>query len=301
MQLLVIPVLAFSPGLFWLWLIYKKDVYRPEPKALVIRTFLLGAAVALPVSIVEFILLPGSVQKTLLGGSTNLALAAYASFAVAGLTEELGKYLVVRHTIYDSPYFDEPMDGLVYASAAALGFASLENVGYLFVYGWATIIVRGPFSTLAHVLFSSMWGYLLARRKLHQGTGHPLVFWGLIASMAAHGLFNFLLLAQKGYEPLALLLFLASGVFFLALLSRAAKVSPYKDKVAIPLVVCPTCDRSSNYLANFCTWCGTSLKAFQVSGPTRCSICEAPLRLQDSFCTACGSRLNRKLPKVPDR
>lgn len=297
MPFLVLLVLAFSPGLFWLWLIYKKDRYRPEPRALVIRTFLLGAAVAFPVSIIESILYPGSLEK-LLDKPPSLALAAYVAFIVAGLTEELGKYLVVKRTIYSSPYFDEPMDGLIYASAAALGFASLENVGYLFSFGPELILTRGPFSTLAHVLFSAMWGYALGRQKLHQGAGRPLVVLGLIGSIAAHGLFDFVLFAQRGYEPLALLLFVAAGILFLYLLSSADKASPYRGRVAIPLVPCPTCARTSSYLANFCTWCGTSLRAAPRGGAIHCSTCGTPLRPQDHFCTSCGSRLNRKLSRV---
>lgn len=290
-------MLAFSPGLFWLWLIYKKDRYRPEPIALVIRTFLLGAAVAFPVTIIESILYPGSLEQ-LTDGPANLALVAYVSFIVAGLTEELAKYLVVRRSIYNSPYFDEPMDGLIYASAAALGFASLENAGYLFSFGPEVILVRGPFSTLAHVLFSAMWGYLLGRQKLHWGAGRPLVLLGLIASMAAHGLFDFFLLAQRGYEPLALLLFVAAGILFLSLLRLADKVSPYKGRVATPLVACPTCARASSYLTSFCAWCGTSLRAVLGGGSIHCSTCGTPLRPQDHFCTSCGSRLNRKLSRV---
>ena len=58
----------------------------------------------------------------------SLGETAYLAFIVAGFTEELFKFLVVRTTIYKSPYFDEPIDGLVYSSAAALGFASLENI-----------------------------------------------------------------------------------------------------------------------------------------------------------------------------
>ena len=295
---LVILTLAFSPGLFWLWLIYRRDKYRPEPRALVIRTFLLGAAVALPVSLIESMLYPGSTED-ILTGPANLATVAYVAFIVAGLTEELGKYLVVRHTIYGSPYFDEPMDGLIYASAAALGFASLENVGYLITYGSGLILVRGPFSTLAHVLFSAMWGYSLGRQKLLHSPGSLLVLLGLIGAVAAHGLFDFLLFVQSGYEPMALLLFVAAGILFLALLSRADRVSPYRDKISIPLVACPSCGCNSSYNANFCGWCATPLAAVQKSGSIQCSVCGMPLHSQDHFCTSCGSRLNKKLSKAP--
>ncbi len=298
MSLLIIFVLAFSPGLFWLWLIYTRDRYRPEPRELVIRTFLLGAAVSLPVILIEFVLYPGSISL-LLTKPDNIAAVAYVSFIVAGLTEEIGKYCVVRYTIYNSPYFDEPMDGIVYASAAALGFASLENVGYILTYGWEVVLARGPFSTLAHVLFSGMWGYLLGSQKLKQGSGHRLVLAGLTGSIVLHGAFDFFILAQRGYEPLALLLFLASGILFLSLLNLADKRSPYRDKVSSPLVGCPTCGWRSGHYASYCSQCGTTLTAVTKDSSIFCSVCGAPLHRQSHFCTACGSRLNRKLVRAP--
>ena len=57
LQLLLIPVLGLAPGIFWLWLIYKGDKYRPEPKRLVIRTFVLGMVAVIPVMLVEALLL----------------------------------------------------------------------------------------------------------------------------------------------------------------------------------------------------------------------------------------------------
>lgn len=226
MPFLVIIMLAFSPGIFWLWIIYARDKYRPEPRNLVIRTFLLGAAVSLPVSLIEFVLFPGATEIDL-DMPVSIATAAYLSVVVAGITEEIGKYAVVRYTIYNSPYFDEPIDGIIYASAAALGFASLENVGYMLTYGWEVIAVRGLFSTLAHVLFSGIWGYLLGRQKINQGAGRKLLISGLIVSIILHGAFDFFLLRQRGYELITLLIFIAAGIFFIYLVKRANRQSPY--------------------------------------------------------------------------
>ena len=53
MQLLIVVVLAFAPGIFWLWLVYRGDRYRPEPRSLVVRTFLWGMVVAIPVATLE--------------------------------------------------------------------------------------------------------------------------------------------------------------------------------------------------------------------------------------------------------
>ena len=70
---------------------------------------------------------------------------------VVGPVEEFSKFAVVRLKAYRSLYFDEPMDGLVYAAAASLGFASLENVLYVVDFGPEVMIVRAPVSTVAHL------------------------------------------------------------------------------------------------------------------------------------------------------
>lgn len=296
MSLLVIFVLAFSPGIFWLWLICTRDKYRPEPRNLVIRTFLFGVVIAIPVGLIEFILYPNPIGSTS-GQPINISTAAYISFIVAGLTEEIGKYAIVRYTIYKSPYFDEPMDGIIYASAAALGFASLENVGYLLSYGWEVILVRGPFSTLAHVLFSAIWGYLLGKQKFQQKTGNTLVISGLIGAIILHGAFDFLLLSQKGFELVALLLFIFAAALFIYLIHLANKHSPYKDMVALLLVRCAACGHKSGYFANFCNRCGTLLSYILKQTSLYCSKCGALLVPQSHFCNSCGSHLNRKLVK----
>ncbi|MDP6495767.1 MAG: PrsW family glutamic-type intramembrane protease, partial [Dehalococcoidia bacterium] len=97
MDVLALFMLGFAPGIFWLWLIYQRDGYIPAPPHLVVRTFLWGIAVAAPVVLVESILSAlAGFEGELEPGNTGVAQAAYVSFVVAGLTEELAKYLVVR-------------------------------------------------------------------------------------------------------------------------------------------------------------------------------------------------------------
>ena len=126
-SLLAILLLGFAPGIFWLWFFYRKDKLEPEPKSLVARTFFWGMVVALPVAIVEVLVADplGVLGAGILDARVLLVVLA------APIIEEYGKFFVVRRTMYDHPEFDEPMDGIVYAAAAALGFASVENVVYL--------------------------------------------------------------------------------------------------------------------------------------------------------------------------
>ena len=100
--------IGFAPGVLWLWLIVRRSQHRPEPRSLLLRTFLLGVAVALPIVFVE------SLMKGAGGASgTNMspADAAFTAFLVAGLCEELGKFWVVQASLKNSPYLDDPLRG----------------------------------------------------------------------------------------------------------------------------------------------------------------------------------------------
>jgi RsiW-degrading membrane proteinase PrsW (M82 family) len=224
LNIITIILLAFAPCVFWLWLIYRGDRYRPEPKSLIIRIFFLGFLVAVPASFIEAFLYPNALQ-----GPTSLSSAAYLAFVVAGITEESAKFLVVRGFVYNSRFFEEPADGLEYPAAAALGFASLENVAYLIAFGWQVILIRGLFSNLAHVLFSSLWGYPLALSKLGI-IGKGYVWLGLIAAIAAHGLFDFLFFTQSTYTFLVIPFFIGMIALFILMFRHANRISPYRSK-----------------------------------------------------------------------
>jgi len=222
LTLLIIILIAFAPGAFWLWIIYRGDKYKPEPKSLIVRVFFLGLAVALPVAIIESLLYPGSVQ-----GNLSLPTAAYVAFVVAGITEETAKFLVVRLGVYNSPHFEEPADGLIYSATAALGFASIENVVYLLNFGWQVILVRGLFSNLAHVLFSSLWGYPLALTKLGKLKHGYWTWFGLVAAMIAHGVFDFLFFTGTAYTWLVIPFFIIMVIFFILMYRHANRISIY--------------------------------------------------------------------------
>ena len=309
MQFLLIPVLGLAPGLLWLWLIYRGNKYRPDPKGLVIRTFLFGMVAIIPVVFVETALLLPYVfthidqfKNFSMTDFNNLTIGqiAYISFIVAGVTEELFKFLVVRMTIYKSPYFDEPIDGLVYSSAAALGFASLENIGYLLSYGWQTALIRAPITTLAHVVFSAMWGYPLALKKLKRKNSTLFLWLGLVGAMAGHGLFDFLAFQQNdSFTNIPILLGMI-GLFgglialFVFLMRRGQKLSPFKEKNTELLILCPNCRNRVPYDSSFCPFCGIKLAENKDIYSSLCGKCGSELIPGTNFCTSCGSRIIKK-------
>ena len=125
------------PGLLWLWFFYTRDRYEPEPKKVVLLTFVLGGLSAGPAVLLEFAaegLFPFHEQLTravLFGGGIPLGTAAALCFLVIGPIEELCKFGATAVYAARHRAFDEPLDGVIYASAAALGFASVENMLYV--------------------------------------------------------------------------------------------------------------------------------------------------------------------------
>lgn len=302
MGTLVTLVLAFAPGIFWMWFIYRWDRHQPEPRWLVVRSFLWGMVLVIPIAIIEFLLILGSLGSQGLSqiGNANLSLGniAYESFIVAGVTEELGKFLVVRLFIYKSPYFDDSTDGIIYASAVALGFATLENIGYTLTYGWQVILVRGPISTFSHVLFSAVWGYPLALRKIGYPKATRYIWLGLIGAMVAHGFFDFLLFTQSWYALLAIPLLAGMVIGLNLMLRHSRRISQFFNKVAELQNDCPDCGSKIPAYANFCTNCGKQIdKKLQKIGDA-CGNCGQPLDSNSRFCTACGSRIVDKPWKI---
>ncbi len=220
----LISVLGFAPALFWLAYFYHKDRLEPEPRRLVLRTHLWGIFCALPAALVEYLLPFNQWTMSVVG---------------APVVEESAKFLAVYLTIFRNPEFDEPMDGIVYGVAAALGFAALENVGYLFnahaTYGSAGLggvfLVRGLLTVPAHALFAAMWGFSLGMAYMKQPAAvWPHVLPGILLGMGFHSLFNLLLfyhlVAGLGVLLLSLVMWRAASRRIFQALAR----SPHRKK-----------------------------------------------------------------------
>ena len=116
-------------------------------------------------------------RRQLFGGITGTAQRSFRDVVCgSGRWKELCKFGAVRLGAYRSLYFDEPVDGLVYASAASLGFASLENLFYVLQYGPEVMLLRAPLSTVAHLVFGSIWGQALGQFYVSGGRRAALLY-----------------------------------------------------------------------------------------------------------------------------
>jgi protease PrsW len=186
--------IALAPALFWFWFFARRD-RNPEPAWLLLRTFCWGMAMVLPAALLEV--------------GISSVLGTTAMFLMVGLIEE-GCKLLAALSVTKRHEFDEPIDGLIYATAAALGFATLENAFYLYQHGASLILLRGPISTLGHILFAGAWGYAMSLKRFTGG--RYLLRRGWLLAALLHTIFNFLLLGAGGESGLEWLLLPFAGL-----------------------------------------------------------------------------------------
>jgi RsiW-degrading membrane proteinase PrsW (M82 family) len=101
----------------------------------------------------------------------SLAVNLLGSILVVGIIQEFLKYAAVRYSIYLLPEFDERMDGILYGTAAGLGYATMLNVRYVIDSGGVNLemgIIRIVVTTLAQASFAGITGYFLARAKFEE-------------------------------------------------------------------------------------------------------------------------------------
>jgi RsiW-degrading membrane proteinase PrsW (M82 family) len=185
--------LALVPALLWLVYFYVRDIHEPEPTHYVVGVFLLGALVAAPLA--TFIT-DALFKVPAWGALPRWGLTeAVAAFLILAPAQEVSKYLVVRYTVYLSAEFDEPMDGIVYMTAAGLGFATAWNIQQMMrapQLVLTTAAINAVTTTLAQASLSGVVGYALGRAKFLGSEGHQtrVLSIGLGVAIALSGAFS---------------------------------------------------------------------------------------------------------------
>lgn len=219
MEFLLVLASALAPAVILFFYIRKRDEKRPEPVGELLKAF--GGGVVSAVLAIILALLLGELHFYYSTYDSILGAFRKSLFAAA-LPEEFAKFFIFWLVVRKNRYFDERVDGIVYASCVALGFAALENVMYLFgADSWvATGVVRAVLSVPGHFFFGVLMGYYYSLVKFK----NPSVFnmcMVLVAPILAHTLFNtFLMLMQLSYLP-CFLLFILFIAFFISLRKRA--------------------------------------------------------------------------------
>jgi len=215
MGLVSLLVVSFAPGLLWLWYFQRFDHKEREPLGMLVRTFCWGMVMVGPAVLFE------APFRDLLSGPASLARTLAVSFLVIGLGEEGAKLMAVFLGAYASAEFDQVLDGIIYAITAALGFAAVENLVYVYRFGPEVALSRGIVAFLAHASFAGTMGYHLGRAKLLAGSPAREILRGLGWAVLLHGTYDFILLGKVASPVAAVALVVAAYVFLLARIRKA--------------------------------------------------------------------------------
>lgn len=220
-------VAALLPALLLFLYIWRKDA-QPEPFKWLFRALLAGVIICIPVASVE-----SWVMNSLFpaGGPTTLFGTTLEAFLVAAVPEEAAKLLALWIILRKNPYFDEHFDGIVYAVCVGLGFAAIENVGYVLSSGegWASVaIMRALLAVPGHYAFAIIMGYYYAIYHFidHSRTAAVKV---LLIPVLAHGVYDSLAMSGS-VDPVA------GGICFFALIYFCIKLQKAAQKKVNELV-----------------------------------------------------------------
>ncbi|MBR6699547.1 MAG: PrsW family intramembrane metalloprotease [Bacteroidaceae bacterium] len=225
MNLLIIAT-AMLPVVILMYIIYRKDSVKPEPKEQLRKAFYWGVLSC-------FLSFAMSSPFALIGlypqEAKTVVDALRISFFGAAIPEEIAKFAVLWFFLRNNPYFDEKFDGIVYAACVSMGFAAFENIGYLFMNkdNFLTVgIVRAIFSVPGHLCFGIMMGYYYSLVKFYpnskrHSTNCAMV---LIVPILLHGLYDTMLFSIGTLpKSLVLVMFVAFLVFCFKMWKYAAR------------------------------------------------------------------------------
>ena len=173
MDTYVILLTALLPIVILIYYIYHKDKKSPEPTGQLVKAFLFGV-LSVPLSFCM------SIPLRQIGAypaeATTISESISTAFFGAAIPEEIAKLFMLWLFLRKNRYFDEKMDGIVYAVCVSLGFAALENIMYLFSNVETFLSVGIAFAYCSHTLscfypYSRHTQTVWAKRE--KGEGNP--------------------------------------------------------------------------------------------------------------------------------
>ena len=179
---LYLLALTIFPSLLILWFFVKNDKF-PEPTNVIIKVFIWGIVISIPIFFINTYLLFQIPDK-------------HIAMFPAAFVEEGFKFLVFYFIVLKLKDFDEPMDALVYGVTVSLGFATLENIYYVYfsdfsiIYGSTLLAsIRAISAIPAHAAFGCLMGYFMLKYHFQKSTLDILLAF-LIPSII-HFVYNF--------------------------------------------------------------------------------------------------------------
>jgi len=211
---MTVLLVSFAPVLFIFSYVYFRDKYEKEPISLLLRGFIAGILLIIPILFIE------SFLGKLSGNFLPVLKAAWNGFIVASATEELFKFSAVLFLFWRNRNFNEKFDGIVYAVSVSLGFAAVENFIYVYQGTLGTGIYRAFTAIPAHALFGIIMGYYLGMARFNIRRRKEFLLKAIIVPWMFHGLYDFFILSG---HPVLNFLFIPLMLIMLVMGFRSMK------------------------------------------------------------------------------
>ncbi len=237
------------PPIFLGFLVWKSDRFT-EPGKFLFASFLLGVSIILPLDF--FIILAEDHIAPLLGldmdayknfdlkdgGQAPLAEHAYQMFFRAAFLEEGIKFALLIFFCVRLSDLNEPMDAIVYGAAIGLGYAAIENVGYLsssnFEEAWTLEMVKTRYYPLImHMGFGVLMGWLLSQNLFEERNifkRRIMLILSLSLPIIYHGAYNYY--GAADIFPLLTIIFII-GIIYYFRREQLKKITESVDKARI--------------------------------------------------------------------
>ena len=160
---MIVLLATILPSALLIFYFVRSDKFQ-EPSFQILKIFFFGILITVPAFFINTYL------SFFLETNTNISEPLIGSFLTAAPVEEGLKFFILFYFVYRMKDFNEPVDGIVYGVSVSLGFATLENIYYVYVlpdYFETTplslAILRAFSAVPAHAAFGAIMGYFFMK------------------------------------------------------------------------------------------------------------------------------------------
>lgn len=178
---------AISPAVAIMTFIYLSKRIELEPLPLIIRMFIIGVIMVFPIMFIQYAFeVEGVFHNPLM-----------KSVFLVGLLEEFSKWFFLLFVAYRHSDFDHHYDGIIYGVAVSLGFATIENIIFLFQNGIQIAMLRAIFPVSSHGLFGIIMGFYMGKAKFRTTRSRWCLGLGLLIPVGLHTVYDYIITVKE--------------------------------------------------------------------------------------------------------
>ena len=209
---MLVLLATILPSIIIVLYFVRSDKFK-EPSFEIVKIFFYGILITIPAFYLNTYL--GNILET----KTKISEPLIGSFLTAAPVEEGLKFFILFYFVYKMKDFNEPIDGIVYGVCVSLGFATLENIYYVYAltdYFETTplslAILRAFSAVPAHAMFGAIMGifyssHLLAKKKEDK---KMFLILSILVPFLLHGFYNYFMYSM----PILGFVLVIVGIYF---------------------------------------------------------------------------------------